>query len=44
MISGSMSSVFLDFDSDIDRKSIVDLLEAKGVSWKAYMESYPGTP
>ncbi|KAL1936403.1 hypothetical protein VTP01DRAFT_537 [Rhizomucor pusillus] len=42
MISGSMSSVFLDFDSDIDRKSIVDLLEAKGVSWKAYMESYPG--
>lgn len=42
MISGSTSGVFLDFDSNIDRNSIVDLLDAKSVSWKAYMESYPG--
>lgn len=28
----------------LKQKTIVDLLEAAGVSWKAYMEDYPGTP
>ncbi|CAG8564947.1 16411_t:CDS:2 [Racocetra fulgida] len=27
---------------NIPGKNVVDLLEAKGVSWKAYMEDYPG--
>jgi len=26
------------------QETLVDLLEAKGVSWKAYMEAYPGEP
>ena len=26
---------------DIDRQNLIDLLEAKGVSWKAYMEDLP---
>ncbi|KAI8099824.1 phosphoesterase, partial [Halteromyces radiatus] len=42
MISGSTSGVHLDFDANIDdRKSIVDLLEKKQISWKAYQEDYP---
>lgn len=32
----------MDFESNIDRKSIVDLLEAKGVSWKSYQQGYTG--
>ncbi|KAH6579270.1 hypothetical protein BASA50_007814 [Batrachochytrium salamandrivorans] len=42
MISGDTSGVFLDYPSDINRKTIVDLLEAKGISWKTYQENYPG--
>jgi acid phosphatase len=42
MISGSTSGVFLDFDSTINRNSIVDLLEAKNISWKSYQQAYPG--
>ncbi|KAI9277220.1 phosphoesterase, partial [Phascolomyces articulosus] len=42
MISGSTGGVILDFDSNIERKSVVDLLDAKGISWKTYQESYPG--
>ncbi|CDH56683.1 acid phosphatase [Lichtheimia corymbifera JMRC:FSU:9682] len=42
MISGSTDGVVLDANSDIDRKSIVDLLETRDISWKAYMEGYPG--
>jgi hypothetical protein len=42
MISGSTSGVHLDFNSNIDdRKSVVDLLEDKKISWKAYQEGYP---
>ncbi|KAI9304072.1 phosphoesterase family-domain-containing protein [Cunninghamella echinulata] len=41
-ISGSTSGTFLDFESNIDRKSIVDLLEAKGISWKSYQQGYTG--
>lgn len=43
MISGSHKGTHLDFDSNIDRKSVVDQLDAKGVSWKAYQEGYAGT-
>ncbi|ORZ01357.1 phosphoesterase family-domain-containing protein [Syncephalastrum racemosum] len=42
MISGSTDGVFLDNDSNIDRESVVDLLDAKGISWKSYQQSYPG--
>jgi hypothetical protein len=42
MVSGSTDGVFLDFDSTINRKSIVDLLDAKGISWKSYQQAYPG--
>ncbi|OZJ05608.1 hypothetical protein BZG36_01469 [Bifiguratus adelaidae] len=42
MIRGSSDGVFLDFDSTIKGNTIVDLLEAKGVSWKTYQEAYPG--
>ncbi|KAI9304565.1 phosphoesterase [Cunninghamella echinulata] len=42
MISGSVKGVHLDFDSNIsNRKSVVDLLEDKNISWKTYQESYP---
>jgi acid phosphatase len=30
-----------DTPKDIDRRNLVDLLESKGVSWKAYMEDLP---
>ncbi|KAI9311265.1 phosphoesterase family-domain-containing protein [Dichotomocladium elegans] len=41
-ISGSTKGVNLDLTSNIDRNSVVDLLEAKGISWKTYQEGYPG--
>ncbi|ORX50147.1 hypothetical protein DM01DRAFT_1290651 [Hesseltinella vesiculosa] len=41
MISGSTSGVVLDSDANInDRKTVVDLLESKGISWKTYQEDY----
>ncbi|CEP08206.1 hypothetical protein [Parasitella parasitica] len=42
MISGSTKGTKEDDESNIDRKTIVDLLEAKGISWKTYQEDYPG--
>ncbi len=42
MISGDTSGVFLDFNSNLDRSHIGDLLEARGKSWKVYAENYPG--
>lgn len=42
MISGSIKGTEENDEYNIDRKSIVDLLEAKGVSWKTYQEDYPG--
>lgn len=44
MVSGSFAGVDGDNNSDLSRDSIVDLLEAKGISWKAYEEAYPGKP
>ncbi|KAI8079978.1 phosphoesterase family-domain-containing protein [Halteromyces radiatus] len=42
LISGSTSGVFMDFESNINRNSIVDLLEAKGITWKSYQQAYTG--
>ncbi|CAO3619816.1 unnamed protein product [Cunninghamella blakesleeana] len=42
LISGSPDGTNSDKESNISRKSIVDLLEAKGVSWKSYQEAYEG--
>lgn len=42
MISGSTKGTKEDDESNINRKTIVDLLEAKGISWKTYQEDYPG--
>jgi hypothetical protein len=42
MISGSTKGTNEDDESNINRKTIVDLLEAKGISWKTYQEDYPG--
>lgn len=43
MVSGSLNGVTGDGKYDIGSKSIVDLLEAKGLSWKVYAEGYPRT-
>lgn len=42
LISGSTHGTFSDLEVNINRKNIVDLLEAKGISWKTYQEDYPG--
>jgi len=42
IIAGETMGVSDDNNQDIDANSIVDLLEAKGVSWKSYDEDYPG--
>src|SRR5262249_14019536 len=40
-IGGSTFSVKDDSYQDVDATNLVDLLEAKGISWKAYMEDLP---
>ncbi|KAJ3076243.1 hypothetical protein HDU98_004856 [Podochytrium sp. JEL0797] len=42
MISGSTNGCHNDNNINIKTKSIADLLEAKGLSWKNYAEGYPG--
>ncbi|ORZ02466.1 phosphoesterase family-domain-containing protein [Syncephalastrum racemosum] len=42
MTSGSTKGTKEDDESNIKRKNIVDLLEAKNISWKSYQEDYPG--
>ncbi|CDS06138.1 hypothetical protein LRAMOSA08666 [Lichtheimia ramosa] len=42
LISGSIEGINRDNNSDVDRHSIVDLLEKKGISWKSYQQGYPG--
>ncbi|AYV76805.1 MAG: phosphoesterase [Barrevirus sp.] len=47
LISGSNYNVTTDLSTDVipkDAKTIVDLLEAHGYSWKAYAENYPTNP
>lgn len=40
-ISGSTFGIKDDNNYDFNKPTVVDLLEAKGVSWKAYMEDMP---
>ena len=42
LISGSTKGTEEDDESNIDRDTIVDLLEKKDISWKTYQEDYPG--
>ncbi len=42
MISGSTHSVYLDGPVRLNSRHIGNLLEEKGLSWKAYAEDYPG--
>ncbi|ORY33211.1 hypothetical protein BCR33DRAFT_520845 [Rhizoclosmatium globosum] len=42
LVSGSTNGCRSDFSIDIGANSIVDLLEAKGLTWKAYNEGFPG--
>ncbi|MEQ1722685.1 MAG: alkaline phosphatase family protein [Pseudobdellovibrio sp.] len=42
LTSGSLNNVTNDKLVDINSKNIVDLLEAKKLTWKAYIEDYPG--
>jgi hypothetical protein len=42
LTSGSLNGVRDDRNVDINSTNIVDLLEAKGLSWKAYIQAYPG--
>ncbi len=42
LVSGGTQGVKDDGVHDLDARSVVDLLEAKGKSWKLYAEGYPG--
>lgn len=41
LTSGSLNGVTNDNPVDINSTNIVDLLEAKGITWKVYVEDYP---
>ncbi|KAJ3224450.1 hypothetical protein HDU81_008546 [Chytriomyces hyalinus] len=42
MMAGSVSGCKSDSNCNLSVKSVADLLEAKGLTWKSYQESYPG--
>jgi hypothetical protein len=42
LTSGDENGVRGDGSVDLDVKNVVDLLEAKGLTWKVYAEDYPG--
>jgi len=42
MIRGSKGGVVTNFLQDVNGPSLPELLEAGGISWKAYIENYPG--
>jgi acid phosphatase len=42
LISGSTFGVTSDGNVNLDQRHIGDLLEAKGLQWRVYAESYPG--
>jgi hypothetical protein len=42
MVAGDTFGIKNDKNIDLDAKHIGDLLEAKGLTWKAYVEGYPG--
>ncbi|KAJ3143196.1 hypothetical protein HK101_003166, partial [Irineochytrium annulatum] len=43
MVAGSTHFVWNDANVDLNYRSIADLLEAKGLTWKSYQEDYTGT-
>lgn len=42
MTSGAVNGITTDGSKTVDVRNIVDLLEAKGLSWKSYQENWPG--
>jgi hypothetical protein len=42
LVSGSTHDVHSDDPGTLDARHVGDLLEAKGLAWKVYVESYPG--
>jgi phospholipase C len=42
LTSGSLNGVGGDGNYDLNIRNVVDLLEAKGLTWKVYAEGYPG--
>ena len=42
LTSGDTNGIINDNPKDIDVKNIIDLLEAKGLTWRVYAEDYPG--
>ncbi len=42
LTSGALNGVHNDANHNVDSRNIVDLLEAKNITWKVYAESYPG--
>ena len=42
ILAGETMGVSDDSSHDVDASNVVDLLEAKGVTWKSYNENYPG--
>lgn len=42
LTSGSMLGVTDNQNVNLNKKNIVDLFEARGISWKVYAEDYPG--
>ncbi len=42
MVAGSTFGIHSDSQKNLTEKTIADLLEAKGLTWKSYAEDYPG--
>ena len=42
LTSGDLNGVTSDSPRDVNVHNVVDLLEARGLSWKVYAENYPG--
>lgn len=44
LIAGDAHGIWNDQQTTLTKRSIADLLEAKGLTWKNYAEGYPGGP
>lgn len=44
LVASSTFGINSDGQTDIAKTSLVDLMEAKGISWKSYAEQYPTSP
>jgi hypothetical protein len=42
MICASKNGMLTDFSQDLNGPSLPESLEEKGITWKAYIENYPG--